>query len=164
MAYQNNADYVVNINHKNALRLINKLGGKVLTTALMYKLFIPHLKQSAESGNEKAQETLNKMTNTWVEWLEDLVLDDNKVKIGTQERQIALPQKDGGFNISGLNEFGYPNQVRNQGEFYYWPVRGDEKAAIRDWVSGLDLDLRRGPSVGSDWLGVRLAQNFFELE
>ncbi len=140
------------ISQPNARRLIHSLGGIVLPVGVMYKLVIPQLKQAAE-GNESARETLEEMTSIYIEWLEDLVLDKTRLKIGTQERIIVLPDEDGIFDRQDINEFGYPTRVRPSGEFYHWHVRGDERAAIRSGGSVLDLDLSREPSMGATGLG-----------
>src|SRR3989338_5438747 len=155
--------YVVNINHPNARNLVEALGGKLLTTALMYRVFIPYIKELVQQGNPEAQVTLNEMTDTSVgkaEWLEDLILDKTKLKIGTKEKRLSLPDKDGRFDRAGINGFGYPISVKAAGEFHHWHVSGDERAAICSGGPVLGLDLDWGPSVGGDWLGVRLAKIF----
>ncbi|HLD79295.1 MAG TPA: hypothetical protein VJA18_01935 [Candidatus Nanoarchaeia archaeon] len=155
--------YVVNINHPNARNLVEALGGKLLTTALMYRVFIPYIKELVQQGNPEAQVTLNEMTDTSVgkaEWLEDLILDKTRLKIGTKEKRLSLPDKDGRFDRQDINECGYPNNVKAQGEFYHWHANRDERAAICSGGPVLGLDLDWGPSVGGDWLGVRLAKIF----
>ena len=151
---------VVNIPHQDARKLVYNLGGIVLPVGVMYKLIIPGLKQAAGEGNESAGETLEQMIKGYAEWLEDLVLHNTKLKIGTSERTIALPDKDGNFDRTEINEFGYPSSVKGSGEFYHWHVSEDEIAAFRYWGSELSLDLIGVPSVGDGWLGVRYA-NFF---
>ena len=159
----NDGDYVVNINHPDAKKLVEALGCKLPTTGLMYRLFIPYIKELAQNGNAEAQETLNEMTNTSTgkaEWLEDRVLDKTRLKIGTKEKRLSLPDKDGRFDRQDINECGYPNNVKAQGEFYHWHANRDERAAICSGGPVLGLDLDWGPSVGGDWLGVRLAKIF----
>ena len=126
----------------------------------MYKLFIPYIKELAQNGNAEAQATLHEMINTKAEWLEDLVLDKSRLKIGNAERKIKLPKKEGRFDRADISEFGYPTLVKNEGEFYHWYVSGDERAAIRSGNSEFSLSLNRGPSIGSDGLGVRRAKFF----
>ena len=158
---QGNDDaYVTNIDQPDARRLVQALGGKLLTTFLMYKVFIPYLKQEKDRNPEAAQ-TLKEMIETKAEWMDDIVLDKTKVKIGSAERiLIGLPQKDGRFGRGDINNFGYPTQVKKKGEFYYWHPSGTERAAIRDWNSELSLDLDGGPSFALEGLGVRLAKIF----
>src|SRR3989338_8722382 len=70
--------YVVNIDHPNARSLVEALGYKVPTVGLMYRVFIPYIKDLVQQNNAEAQVTLNEMTDTSVgkaEWLEDLILD-----------------------------------------------------------------------------------------
>ena len=157
--------YVNRINQENARKLVKKLGNyKLLTTGLMYRLVIPYIKDLAQQGNIEAQATLKEMTAISfgkAEWLEDLVLDKTRLKIGTQERTITLPDKDGYFGRTDINEFGYSSSVKDSGEFYHWHVSGDERAAIRYWSAELYLLLNREPSVEFSWLGVRLAKFLF---
>ena len=158
-----NHDSVISrINHKNALCLIHNLGGRVLTVRLMYNLFIPSLKELAEQGNAEAKTTLDEMTNKTAEWLEDLILDGNKVRIGTAERTLELPQKDGYFNRADINKFGYPKVINDdKGEYHYWFPRNKEGAIVRVMGSRLDLDLSRSPFSSYDGgLGVRFAKFF----
>ncbi len=155
--------YVVNINHPNARKLVGALGYKVPTVGLMYRLFIPYIKELVQQGNPEAQATLKEMTDTSVgkaEWLEDLVKDKKKVCIGTKEKRLSLPDKDGRFDRADINEFGYPTSVKAAGEFYHWHVSGDERAAFRGRGSELVLGLNREPSFGVGWLGIRLAKIF----
>ena len=51
--------------------------------------------------------------------MEDLILNKNKVKIGSREIVLSLPSGNGAyFDKSDINEFGYPNTVnQQQGEF-----------------------------------------------
>ena len=155
--------YVVNIDHPNAKKLVEALGYKVPTVGLMYRLFIPYIKDLVQQNNAEAQVTLNEMTDTSTakaEWLEDLILDKTRLKIGTQERIIVLPDKNGSFDRADINECGYPISVKSSGEFYHWHVSGDERAAIRNGNPELSLNLDRGPSIEDDGLGVRLAKIF----
>jgi len=155
--------YVVSINQTNGRKLVEALGYKLTPAGLMYNVFIPYIKELAQQGNAEAQATLNEMTDTTAgkaEWLEDLILDKTRLKIGTQERIIVLPNSDGRFDRADIDEFGYPTQVKAAGEFYHWHVSGDERAAFRSWGSGLVLNLNWVPSFGSDGLGVRRAKIF----
>ncbi len=153
-------DYVVDINQPDARKLVEAMGCKLPTVGLMYPLILPYIKDLASQGNAEAQATLKEMTDTKAEWLEDLVLDKTKLKIGTQERRLVLPDKDGRFDRQDINEFGYPARVKDSGEFYYWYPRGNERAAIRGGGSGLSLNLNGGPSFGNGELAVR-PQKFF---
>ena len=154
--------YVNRINQENARKLVKKLGNyKLLTTGLMYRLVIPYIKDLAQQGNIEAQVTLKEMIYTPLgkaEWLEDLVLDKTRLKIGTQKRTISLPDRDGRFDRVDINEFGYPAQVEDSGEFHYWYPRYNENPAVRSGDSGLDLGLGSGPSIEVSRLGVRLAK------
>ncbi|HLD79297.1 MAG TPA: hypothetical protein VJA18_01945 [Candidatus Nanoarchaeia archaeon] len=155
--------YVVNINHPNARSLVEALGYKVPTVGLMYRVFIPYIKDLVQQNNAEAQVTLNEMTDTSVgkaEWLEDLILDKTRLKIGTKEQRLSLPDKDGRFDRAGINGFGYPISVKSSGEFYHWHVIGDERAAFRVRGSGLGLSLNGGSSVENGRLGVRLVKIF----
>ncbi len=151
----NDGDYVVNINHPNARKLVEALGYKLPTTALMYRLFIPYIEDLANQGNAEAQATLKEMTDTKAEWLEDLVKDKRDVWIGTKSKRLSLPDRDGRFDRQDINEFGYPDNVKDQGEFYYWYPRSNEVAAFRDGDSELDLILNWGPSIVFGGLAVR---------
>ena len=144
-------------NQRNALYLIHNLGGSVLTSRLMYGLVIPHLKQS--SGGE-AKITLEEMTSSMAEFLADSILNKNTVKIGNAERPVNLPQQDGSFNSSDLNEFGYPVNLTHSGEFYYRFLRRNEIVVIRNGSSGLNLNCNRVPSYVNVDLGVRFAKFF----
>lgn len=154
-----NTNYIVSINHPDARKLAEALGYKTPTTAMIYRLFIPYIKQSAQQGNSEAQATLKEMGDK-AEWLEDLILNKNRLKIGTREQPLALPTEDKYFDRQDINEYGYPTAVKLQGEFYHWHVAGDERAAFRGRVLELDLYLSRGPALLDDWLGVRLAKFF----
>ncbi len=153
----NDNDYVVNINQIDARKLVESMGYKLLTTGLMYKLFIPYIKYLARQGNVEAQATLDEMI-TKEEWLEDLILDRKIVKIGIKEKEITLPQTYGGFDRTDINQFGYPTAVKGSGDFNYWFPRGDEMAAFRDLCSSLSLNIANGPSVNTVNLGVRPAK------
>ena len=168
---EDNKNYIVYINQTSGRRLVNLLGYQLPTAGIMYKLFIPYLKQSAKLGNKETKATLNEMTNEQTgkaEWLEDLILDNNKVKIGNKKRRISLSQRDGRYDISALNEFGHPDpvgefgnpyQVENYGEFYYFFIRKKELAAIRGRKAG-GLSLHEGPFAYGEDLGVRFAKFF----
>ncbi len=163
----NDNDYVVNINQINARKLVESMGCKLLTTKLMYSLFIPYIKDLAQKDNAEAKTTLDEMVNIEAEWLEDLLLYKNlfspyyQVKIGIKERAIILPQTDGRFDRTNINQFGYPTAIKDKtdiGEFYYWgPGRG-ENAAFRYSNSELGLKLNVWPSIVGSGLGVRLAK------
>jgi len=156
-------DYVVKINHPDARRLVEALGYKVPTVGLMYRLFIPYIKELAQSGNAEAQATLNEMKGIPVgkaEWLEDRILDYNRLLVGKTERAIFLPDKDGSFDRADINDFGYPTSVKRSGEFYRGQPGGNERAAIRNRGSEVDLNLSWGPSFKDDRLGVRPSKIF----
>src|SRR3989338_11112620 len=140
--YDNNN--VVSISQPNSRKLVYSLGCIILPTGIMYKLVIPSLKQAAKDKNESAKETLEEMTQGYAEWLEDRVLNYNRLLVGSARAEITLPKKSGEFDRADINEFGYPTQVKAAGEFYHWHVSGDERAAIRCRYSGLDLNLDRG--------------------
>ena len=150
----NGNNYVASINQINGRKLVESMGHKLLTTQLMYGMFIPYIKDLAQNGNAEAQLTLDEMTNK-AEWLEDLVKDKKKVCIGTKEKKLSLPDRDGRFDRQDIGEFGYPTSVKAAGEFHYWYPRGDEIAAIRSWFSVLGLILNGEPSVVGGGLGVR---------
>ena len=156
-------DYVVKINHPDARRLVEALGYKVPTVGLMYRLFIPYIKELAQSGNAEAQATLNEMKGIPVgkaEWLEDRILDYNRLLVGKTERAIFLPDKDGSFDRADINDFGYPTSVKRSGEFYRGQPGGNERAAIRNRGSEVDLNLSWGPSFKDDRLGVSPSKIF----
>jgi len=159
----NDGDYVVNINQSDARKLIEALGYKVPTVGLMYRLFIPYIKELAQSENPEAQETLNEMIDTSVgkaEWLEDSVSGRTKLKIGTSERRLSLPKKDGRFDRVDVNELGYPNRIKGSGEFFYWHPRGYGGDAFRFSDHELGLNLNGTPSVWDNRLGVRPSKIF----
>jgi len=120
------------------------------------KLFL----ELKNQGDGDAQATLNEMTDTKTEWLEDLVLTGKKVKIGTKERKISLAKDNGYFNRIDVGEFGYPSQKRDVGENYYWAPTIRENAAVRSGSSELGLNLGREPSFVYGGLGVRRAKIF----
>ncbi len=151
---------VVNISQPYARKLVHGLDGVVMPVGIAYRLVIPALKEAAKESNESARETLAQMTDDYVEWLEDLVLDRTRLRIGTQERTIALPDKDGRFDRQNISELGYPNSVKGKGEFYYYFPREDERAAIRNRGSELNLLLNGEPSLVDGRLGVRFAKFF----
>lgn len=168
-------NYLVNINQTDGRKVVEGLGGKLLTTALMYKVFIPYIKQLAQSGNAEAQKTLHEMTSEKAEWLEDIVLKPGviekitrgapktMVKIGSNEQAVDMEMgNDGRFDHADMNDFGYPTNVRSgdQGEFYYWHPSGNERAAIRGGFPGLGLNLNWAPGDAGDRLGVRVAKIF----
>jgi len=153
-----NGQYVVNINHPNARKLVEALGYKLPTVGLMYRVCIPYIKELVQQGNAEAQATLSEMINAKAEWLEDLVKGRKKVCVGTKEKRVSLPGKDGSFDRQDINECGYPTSVKAAGEFYYWHVSGDERAAFRGWSPELCLSLDGRPSFEGDGLGVRLAK------
>jgi len=140
----NDGDYVTSINQPNARKLAACFDGNLLTTGLMYHVFIPFIKDLAGQGNAEAQATLNEMINTKAEWLEDLILNKNEVKIGNKNKQLMLTQNDGRFDMADMSEFGYPTNIKKNGEFYYWFPRDNERAAFRGRVSGLNLNLGQG--------------------
>ena len=150
---------VNNINQENALALVHCLGGRVLTSNFMYGLFIPNLRLLAEQGDLEAKATLEEMTDM-AEFLEDLITDGNKVKIGNGQKDLKFVKKDGYFTSSDLNEFGYPNAVRSQGEFRYWCPSAAENVVVRGRGSGLGLGCDWGPSDLVGGLGVRFAKFF----
>ncbi|MBI2672940.1 hypothetical protein HYX19_01650 [Candidatus Woesearchaeota archaeon] len=149
--------YVSDISQTNARKLVESMGYKLLTTALMYRLFIPYIKDLAQQGNLEAKKTLDEMVNTKAEWLEDLILDKNKVKIGSREEEIFLTQTDGRFDRTDINQFGYPVVVKDRiGEFSYSSPKAGEMAANRGGSLGLGICGK--PSLKYNWLGVRLAK------
>ena len=94
--------------------------------------------------------------------MEDLILNKNKVKIGSREIVLSLPSGNGAyFDKSDINEFGYPNAVKSQaGEFRYWAPNGNKRAVVRNRLSELDLNCIWEPSVSVGWVGVRRAKFF----
>jgi len=102
------------------------------------------------------------MLNKKAEWMYDLILNGNKVKIGSREKQLVFSESHGYFDRSDINEFGYPNAVdQQQGEFRYWAPNRAESAVIRDRLSVLSLYCNWEPSDSDEVLGVRRAK-FFE--
>ncbi len=155
----NDGDYLVDINHPNARKLVETLGYTVLTVGLMYKVFIPHIKDLVGQNNVQAQATLDEMVNDKSEWLEDIIKDKQDVYIESKHQRLVIPTSTNGwFDHTDMNEYGYPNTVKPSGEFYYWYPRGNNQAAVRSGGSELDLDLFWGPSVEVGRLGVRLAK------
>ena len=154
----NDGDYVININHPTAIKLVEALGYKLLTVGLMYKLFIPYIKELVRQRNTEAQATFNEMIDPKAEWLEDIVIDKKKVYIGTKEKKIILPGKDGRFDRADINEYGYPINLKGKGEFHYWfPIKG-ERAIVRGRDSGFNLDLSWKQSEFAADLGLRLTK------
>ena len=152
--------YLASINHTDSRKLAETLGYRLPTAAIMYKLFIPYIKNLTESGDKDAKTMLKVMTDTRAEWLEDLILNKNKLKIGNDETGIVLPMQDNRFDRSDINEFGYPSQIKDQGEFYYWYPRNNEVAVIRSRGSELLLNCDWAPSDSGGVFGVRLAKFF----
>lgn len=155
-----------NINWYDAIKYTNERNCKLLTTCLMYKIFIPWIKDQAskvdiegylkvQHGN--AQKTLNEI-DTKAEWLADYIINKNIINIDMKTKILTLPQIEGKFDRTDLNEFGYPNQVKNKGEFYYWYPRTDEVAVVRSRYSELGLFCDGTPSDSGDGVGVRLAK------
>ena len=156
--------YLVDINQTNGRRLVELSGYKLPTTAIMYKLFIPHIKELLEQGNKEAKKTLEEIVSKKAEWIEDVILDKSKIKIGGKEKQLVLPSGNGVyFNRSDINEFAHPNTVnQQQGEFRYWAPNRAENAVIRGRDFGLGLLCDWVPSDSFEDLGVRRA-NFFSI-
>ena len=152
--------YLASINHTDSRKLAETLGYRLPTAAIMYKLFIPYIKNLTESEDKDAKAMLKVMTDTKAEWLEDLILNKNKLKIGNDETGIVLPMQDNRFDRSDINEFGYPSQIKDQGEFYYWYPRNNEVAVIRSRGSELLLNCDWAPSDSGGVFGVRLAKFF----
>ena len=159
---EDNTKYITIINQNNGRKLVESLGYRLPTTAIMYSLFIPHIKLLAEQGDLEAKKTLEEMVNTKAEWMDDLILNGNKVKIGSREKQLVLPSENGAyFDRSDINEFGYPNAInQQQGEFRYWAPNEDERAVIRFSSSVLGLVCSWVPSGSYVWVGVRRAKFF----
>ncbi len=158
----NDGDYVVNITHPNARRLVEAMGYKVPTVGLMYGLFIPWIKNLIYfEGNAEMRATLREMKCKKAEWLEDLILDRTRLKIGTQERRLSFLDEGGGFDRGDINEFGYPSAVKGvpvgsyPWEFFYWRPKDNEISALRGGSPELHLILFGKPSVEADWIGIR---------
>ena len=151
--------YIVNISQLNARTLSKVWGYQLPTAAIMYKIFIPHIKRLVDLENQEAKANLKEMKSK-AEWLEDLILNKTKIKIGNSEKEISLPLENTGFDRSDINEFGYPyKQLRHNGEFCYWSPKKGEMAAFRDRGPGLGLNcVRRAPSDSSEDLGLRLTK------
>lgn len=129
----------------------------------MYRLFIPYIRTEAAKGNVEAIETLKEMTDTKVEWLEDLVLDKTKLKIGSKQIDLLVAQTNGYFAQNDINQYGYPENVKangNTGDHYLWAPNENERAAIRGRGSELYLNLDWVPSDAGGVLGVRFAKFF----
>ena len=157
---EDNTRYIIRINQTNGRKLVEALGYRLPTTAVMYSLFIHHIKLLIEQGNKEAKKTLEEMVSKKAEFMEDLILNGNKLKIGSREKQLVLPSENRVyFDRSDINEFGYPNTVnQQQGEFRYWAQNEDENVVIRYWGSVLGLDINGTPSLASESLGVRRAK------
>ena len=158
----NRNNYVASINQLNGRKLVEAIDHKLLTTQLMYGMFIPYIKGLSDVGNTEAQTTLNEMTNTMAEWLDDITLNQNTVKIGSKTKALNIPLQRGEyFDATHLNEYGYPNNVTSQPRvFRYWGPSANENAVFRSGSSELSLSLDGTPANSSDGLGVRLAKIF----
>src|SRR3989344_2661866 len=145
---EDNTRYIIRINQTNGRKLVESLGYRLPTTGVMYKLFIPWIKEQAFKGNKEAKKTLEEMVSKKAEFMEDLILNGNKLKIGSREKQLVLPSENRVyFDRSDINEFGYPNTVNQQpGEFRYWASNEDKSAVIRDRGSELYLYCNCVPS------------------
>ncbi len=163
--------YVVNINQIDARNLIEleDNNNRILTTCLMYKVFIPYIKDLVSQGNQEAQATLYEMINTNGEWLEDRILTSGiigrgkKVQIGSisaKEKTISLARSNGYFDRADLNDFGYPKRKKDVGEHNYLAPNAAENAVFRDGYSCLYLSLNWEPSFMLETLGVRVAKFF----
>ncbi len=148
------------INWSDSKNLIEKEGYKLLTAGLIYLVFIPYLKEKESQGEKGVIETLNEMMSKYAEWLEDKIINKNTLKINNKEIEINLIQQDGRFDKEDINEYGYPEKLKEKGEYYYWYPRNNEIATIRDWNSVLGLSLMGGPSFVGGWLGVRRTKIF----
>ena len=152
-----NTDALVNINQQNSRKLVKQLNGRLLTTQLMYNLFIPYLKQEAPNGSQQASLTLGEMYN-FGEWLEDQIINKNTLKIDNKKTKIDLPKSEGHFNKSDLNEFGYPKELREKNEYCYWHPVSNNIAALRDGDSRLTLNLCNDFDLKFSEVGLRLVK------
>ncbi len=158
----NDNDYVVNINQIDARKIVEAMGYKLLTACLMYNLFIPYIKDLAQQDNSEARVALDEMVNIKAEWLEDLILDKNRIRIRAKEKAIIIQQTYGMFDRVNINQFGYPSAFRENGEFLYLHPKEDVSVAVRGGYPDLRLSLSNGPFFSDVWtarpIGIRLAR------
>jgi len=160
-----NKDYLVKINQTDGRKLVESLGYKLPTAAIMYKLFIPYLKNMVELSKE-AKATLEEMS-TKIEWLDDEIIDQEIIKIGDIETKLNILKQVGSFNKADLNDFGYPNVVKedlDQGEYNYWPPKGNKNAVIRNQSSSFSLDCNWKAHDSDSVLGVRLVKFYSRMK
>ncbi len=153
----NNNNVIVNINQEDSRKIVEALNYKLLTTGLMYKIVIPYLKKEDDKDGG-AEETLKEMINSYAEWLEDKILDQKRLVIGKKEKEITLSKNDGHFSRIDLNKYGYPTNIKYDGEYYLWTTDKNLRAAFRSRNSDLCLNLYRKPGYVISKLGVRLAK------
>ena len=146
------------INWEQGRKLINHLGGKLLTEALMYQLIIPSLKKES---NSQAKKTLYEMVEKCAELMEDEIFNRRKLKIGKSYRNLEQLPRSGYFDSSDLNEFGYPKVTKESGEFCLYNDLGLERVAVvRIWGPELSLFLNWSPTYMDSKLGIRFAKFF----
>ena len=148
----NDKDDLVQITQAEARKLAENLGYKLLTTGIMFNLFIPYLEEMIKYGvDQEAKSTMREMLNG-SEWLADIVYDrtdaielaipnfGKKVakeisigprKIGINDITLELPEDQGYFHRTDINVYGYPERSRYSQEFFYYP---DEKNSSKTSV------------------------------
>jgi len=154
---------------------VEGLGYKIPTSALMHILFIPFVIELFEKGDIEAKSILQELGRG--EWLDDVIINKEKLKIGNMETVINLPKKQHGkFKITDLNEFGYPNKVRytklpfiisntsphkdkdNIRKYFYSIPTSNENVVFRGWCLGWDLRCDHHLTMSCVTIGVRLAK------
>lgn len=157
-AEKKDGDYFLEANQCDARTIIGALGGRLLTAGLMYKVFIPFLNALSKKDDVGAKKTLRRMRSSiYSEFLEDVVLGNKKAVICNGERILSFPEKYGNFNLSDLDEYGYPSQTREfDGAFPYHPAENPESAVLRCYKLGLNL--KHNIYFGSFFTGMRFAR------
>ena len=156
----NDGEYVRNINQTDARKLVHSMGAKLLTTSLMYNVFIPYVKELSDQGDTDAKKTLDEIVSNMAEWLDDRIEKKKTLIIGSEKKKISLPGRGGKFNRGDIGDYGYPSNVNDNGEFYFYAPRDNNAAVIRGGGAELSLILDRAPASTFDGLGVRLAKIF----
>lgn len=173
-------DYVVNeiglvskVTQNDGKRLINSLGGVLLTTGLMRRLFIPKVKTHKDDTLPKS--TLKELL-FYQEFVEDRIykgsrteiLEDDRIVIGGAERKIVLPESAGDFDFEHLNDYGYPTKVhkrkRIRSSYYTPPFRHSDEGSVVTSGGGkhIDLFLDNYSQHAISSVGIRFAKFFRE--
>ena len=94
------------------------------------------------------------------EWLDDRIEKKKTLIIGSEKKKISLPGRGGKFNRGDIGDYGYPSNVNDNGEFYFYAPRDNNAAVVRSGSSELSLSLNWTPADTGGVLGVRLAKIF----